>query len=357
MRLLVLMEVGADTRIPPQLDSRSGRVRDEWLVRETDPGSSHALDLALRLKAARPNAEVIVVHLGPPDTEPWLRRSLARGCDRAVRIWDDESAGVHAAGKAVILAAAAQAAGFDLVLSGAAGVVNGDGQLGVLLAAHLGVPCVTQIVDLAPLDTMPHTRNSGDEERAEDSADIERVAISRGLDGGYCERLEAVLPLVATIAGGVAAKIFTAADVTAAALLAAQATEITVWDLADLGVPLEQVRRAGRALRYGRPRPVRPRLHPAAAPDPSLPAFERILKLVQGSVRRREGRIIRQPAESIADEVFRTLRDEGWLDHLRSGGPSAPTDPVGEVAAGAVNSAHGAGDVPARGSGGAGDRP
>ncbi len=37
MRILVLLEVGADVRIPPELDPRSGRVREEWLVRELDP--------------------------------------------------------------------------------------------------------------------------------------------------------------------------------------------------------------------------------------------------------------------------------------------------------------------------------
>ena len=43
MRILVLLEVGADVRIPPELDPRSGRVREEWLVRELDPASARAL--------------------------------------------------------------------------------------------------------------------------------------------------------------------------------------------------------------------------------------------------------------------------------------------------------------------------
>ena len=93
-----------------------------------------------------------------------------------------------------------------------------------------------------------------------------------------------------------------------------------MWDLADLGVPHDRVRRADQPLRYGRPRPRRPRLHHLAPPDPALPAFERIQKLVQGSVQHREGRIVQQPADAIVEEIFRTLRDEGWLDHLRPGG-------------------------------------
>jgi electron transfer flavoprotein beta subunit len=303
MRLLVFLGLGADVRIPPERDPRSGRVREEWLVRETDPASACALDLALRLKAARPGTEVTLVHLGAPSTEPWLRQALARGGDRGIRIWDDEAAGARVVGKAVILAAAAQVAGFDLALTGAAGVIDAGGQLGVLLAAQLGVPCVTQVVDITLRD------GTG------------RVEIVRALDRGFRERVEALLPVVATVsAGGPGAEDAALPGTSIAALLAARAREIPVWDLADLGVPFDAVRRADGSLRCGPPCPRHSRLHPIAAPDPRLPAFERILKLVQGAVQRREGRIVRQPAEATVDEIFRTLRDEGWLDHLRAGG-------------------------------------
>jgi electron transfer flavoprotein beta subunit len=307
MRVLVLLEVGADVRIPPERDPRSGRVRAEWLVREIDAASARALDLALALKATQPATGLTLVHWGPPEAEAWLRPALARGADRALRIWDETAAGVHVAGKALILAAAAQVAGFDLVLAGAAGVVNSEGQLGVLVAAHLGAPCVTQVVGVGPQGP------------ASDAA--QTVALTRGLDKGFREHVEVGLPAIATVsAGGSSTEVPAPAVVPVGALLAARAAEIPAWDLADLGVPLERVRRADQQLRYGPPRPRRPRLYRLAAPDPTLPAFDRILKLVQGSVQRREGRVVRQPAEAIVDEVLRTLRDEGWLDHLRSGG-------------------------------------
>ena len=149
MRVLVLLGMGVDTRIPPERDPRSGRVREEWLVCEVDLDSARAFDLALRLKALGGDVEVTVVHFGPEDATPWLRHALAAGANRVVRVWDREAAGVHAAGKAVVLAAAAQACGFDLVLTGAKGAVDAGGRLGVLMAALLGVPCVTQVVAMA----------------------------------------------------------------------------------------------------------------------------------------------------------------------------------------------------------------
>ena len=68
--------------------------------------------------------DVTVVHLGPARPSPGCDRRSRAGPTDAVRVWSDELAGVTAPGKALVLAAAAQAAGFDLVLAGAAGVVT-----------------------------------------------------------------------------------------------------------------------------------------------------------------------------------------------------------------------------------------
>ncbi len=310
MKVLVFLGTGADVRVAPQRDPRSGRVREEWLVREVDPSSARGLSLALELKEAGAVSEVTVVHLGPESAEPWLQQALARGCDRAIRVWDEAVAGLHAAGAAVVLAAAAEAAGFDWVLTGAAGVMDAGGQLGQLLAARLGVPCVTQALEI-------RARGQG-----------VAIDVTRGLDGGYRERVQAYPPLVVTVASPVAGGTEPTV-ISARALLAAQQCDLPVWDLADLGVPLEEVRKAEASLSWAQPRPRHPRLKPIAAPDPALPAFDRILKLIEGTVKRREGRVVRDSPEAVAEEIFATLRDEGWLDHLRpavkpgASGPSA----------------------------------
>lgn len=316
MKLLVFLQVGADVRVPPQCDPRSGRVREEWLVRELDPGSSRALDVALSLKAAGQGLEVTAMHLGPANAEPWLRGAIARGCASAVRVWDEEIAASRAAGKALIAAAAARAAGFDLILTGSCGVLRGSGQFGVLLAAHLGVPAVTRVTAVRVTE------------------EARTLELTRALAYGFRERVAAELPFVATVtAEEVVPRADTEPAVPAAALLAAQLAALPVWSLADLGVPSDQPRRATETLEAGAIRALRPRLRALAAPDAALPAFERILKLVQGSVECREGRVVRKPADEVVEEIFTTLRDEGWLDHLRAGretaGPAVGGDEAG----------------------------
>jgi electron transfer flavoprotein beta subunit len=343
MRVLVCVDVAVDVRVPPERDPRSGRVRQDWLVAEVDPAGARALDLALALTEDRPNGAITVLHLGPAASEPFLRRALARGCYRAIRVWDEEAANARTAGKALILAAAAGAAGYDLVLTGDRGVIGAGGQLGVLVAARLGVPCVTEVG------------------AAELSPDSHRLHAVRELERGFREKVEVTLPAVITVsaspgaagsaggAGGAdgAAPAIGAvgADTSARALLAALEQEIPVWTLADLGVAPGAVRDVDRPLELGLPRPRRPRLHPIAPPDPTLPAFDRILALVRGSVKSREGRVVRRPADEVAQEVFQVLRDEGWLDHLRPRGSSsadAPGSASGSSASGGGASGAGA---------------
>jgi electron transfer flavoprotein beta subunit len=319
MRALVLLGEGADVRVPPQRDPRSGRVREEWLVREVDPASARALEVALALKDAGVATEVTVLHMGPETTETYLQQALARGCDRAIRVWDEQAEGLHTAAAAAVLGAAAQAAGFDVVVCGASGVVDAGGQLGQLLAAQLGLPCVTQAVEISGADSASAGGGTpGEGAPAAHGAPAEDgIEILRQLDGGYRERVRADLPVVVTVSPPAGSGSPAMPVVPARALLAAQQCDLPVWDLADLGVPFEEVRRAEQSLTYSEARPRRPRLIPIAAPDPSLPAFERILKLIEGTVKRREGRVVKGPAEVLAEEIFATLRDEGWLGHLR----------------------------------------
>lgn len=304
MRILVFVHMSADVRIPPERDARTGRVLDKWQVVQVNPADARALDYALEIKGGSPDVEIVLVHLGPVEAEPWLREALARGADRAVRIWDAQVAEAGAQGAAVILAAAASALGFDLILTGTVGATHAGGQTGVLLAGHLGVPCVTQALAI----DMPFGPARGPA----------MARVTRGLARGWEEGVEVSLPAVVTVAAGESVAHGAAMD----ELLRAQDCDIPVWSLAELGVPWESVREADGALIWGRLRSPQPRLRHLAAPDPSLPAFERIEQLVRGAVRRREGMVVRGSAEEVTEAVFRSLLDEGWLDHLRPRGDS-----------------------------------
>jgi electron transfer flavoprotein beta subunit len=287
------------------------RTPDDWRIRQVDPAAQRALDLALDLKKKAPGTEVTLVHLGPDGAEQWMRRESARGCAGALRVWDAELAGAGTRVKALVLAAAAQGSGFDLVLAGAASLSSAGAQLGVLVAAHLGAPCVTQACTVEP----------------DSDAGPDALVVARALAGGYRERVAVMLPAVVTVVPAAEPPAHVAA---VPDLLRWQREEIGVRDLAQLGVPRERLQAAARPLRRCALRAPHPRGKPIAAPDQSAPAFDRVLQLVAGTVQRRQAQVVHGTPDEIAAEIVATLSREGWLDHLRNGAtgdPPQPSDP------------------------------
>jgi electron transfer flavoprotein alpha/beta subunit len=251
----------------------------------------------LELKRGLPDTSVKLLSLGGPESENSIREAWARGCDDVARLWEEDLAFVRQPGRALVLAAAARAFGYDLILLGSAGPADPGRQLAEILAAKLEVPCVGQALSLAAPPQQPGW-----------------LDVSRSLQGGFTEILGVRLPAVIGVSGQGGEE-----RAPLPALVSVHQSPVRVWDLTDVGLPWEEVRQEESRLRYGAWQQPQPALRRAGPFDSSLPAFERIQQLLQGSTSRREGRISRGSADELSDEVFRTLLREGWLDHLRPG--------------------------------------
>jgi len=119
--------------------------REEYVI---NPADLNALEMALRLKDGRPDAEVIVLGLGPARVDDALREALARGADRAVLISDPAMADLKtdAAGAARLLAVALDKIGdVNLVICGAVALDSGAGELPGRLAEILGWPLLAEV--------------------------------------------------------------------------------------------------------------------------------------------------------------------------------------------------------------------
>ena len=166
--------------------------------------------------AAAEDAEVVAATVGPPAAEPALRRALAKGPDRAVRVWDDrldEVALRDPQTKARLLAGVAADVDPDLVVTGTRSAAEGFGATGVTLAAQLGYGWATSVTDLT-LD-----RAAG------------VVAVRRTLGGRLTELVDVELPAVLTIPPGATEPQHAGLG----AVLAAHRATIDVYSLADLG--------------------------------------------------------------------------------------------------------------------------
>jgi electron transfer flavoprotein beta subunit len=154
----------------------------EWELNEWDDFSVEA---ALQLRQAEGDGEVLVVSLGDEQAEDGLRACLAKGADRAQRVWEDALEGADPLAVARVLAAAVERESPDLVLCGVQSSDGVHGATGVALAAHLGLPRVAVV---KALDYDAGTRSA---------------TVERELEGGLVELLRIELPALLTIQTGI----------------------------------------------------------------------------------------------------------------------------------------------------------
>jgi hypothetical protein len=93
-------------------------------------------------------------------------------------------------------------------------------------------------------------------------------------------------------------------------MLESQGAAIECFSLSDLGVsPAELKNDPTRVTGVSFPRP-----RPKAAPyDSSLPAFYRILALLQGGISRRRGEILKGDTDEVVNQLFELLVKEEVL--------------------------------------------
>src|ERR687892_624794 len=129
------------------LEDRPGVDPDaiEWELNEWDDFSVEA---ALQLREAQGEGEVVVVSVGDEEAEEGLRACLAKGADRALRIWDESLEGADPLTVARLLAAVVERESPDLVVCGVQSSDAVHGATGIALAAHLGLPRVAVVKSL-----------------------------------------------------------------------------------------------------------------------------------------------------------------------------------------------------------------
>ncbi len=165
-----------------KIASEGRSIDPEGLAFAINESDNYALEEALLIKEDR-DGTVTVITMGPEDSEDVLRMSMAKGADAAVRLWDPAFEGSDAVATARVLAAAIKDMEYDLVLTGCMASDDGRTQVGVALAALLGIPHATYVTELAVEDG--------------------RVTVGRELEGGLIEKLDVALPCVVTIQTGI----------------------------------------------------------------------------------------------------------------------------------------------------------
>lgn len=224
MNLAVFVKHVPDTAEADLQVAADGRsVKAAGLPYQMNEWDRFALEEAVRLKEVG-GGTLTAFLLGTEECEETLRRCLAVGADRAVRVWDPALAGQGPGAAAVVFAAAAQDTLYDLYLCGAQAGDDGYGIVGPTLAVLLAVPCVTLV---------NHLEVGGSVARCH-----------RELEAGWVERVEVDLPALVTVQTGINEPRY----VSVLGIRKARGKPVDLFDLAGLGLDRDEVGKLGDLL-------------------------------------------------------------------------------------------------------------
>jgi len=181
MKIAVLIKQVPDTASVFEIGGDGKSVLTDGLKYVMSPYDEHALEEAIKLKEAN-GAEVIVVSLGPLNTQDVLRTGLALGADSGLLVTGDGLDNLTNKGTAIVLAEALKTIEADLIFAGKQAVDDDASQTPERVAELLSLPHASAITRFELNDS--------------------QCTVDREIDGGYFS-LELPLPALLTTQKGI----------------------------------------------------------------------------------------------------------------------------------------------------------
>lgn len=185
MKLLIAVKQVASLDEDFEIRADGKDVEPDFLIRDLNEWDDYSLEEALRIKEADSAVEVVVVTVGPDDADEVLRKCLAKGADRAIRVWDEAVEGSDAIAIARVIAAVARREAPDMLFAGVQSSDHAFASTGVATAAALGWPHAAVIANLT------YTPGSN------------TAVFRRELEGGLLHEMQIECPAVLTIQLGI----------------------------------------------------------------------------------------------------------------------------------------------------------
>jgi electron transfer flavoprotein beta subunit len=206
-------------------------VDPDFLIRDLNEWDDFSLEEAVKIKEGQSEpVEVVVVSVGSDEVDESLRKCLAKGADRAIRVWDAAIEGSDSIAIARVLAAVARREEPQMLFAGVQSSDQSFASTGIASAAFLGWPHAAVVSSL----TYPPGAQS--------------AVFRRELEGGLLHEVEIQCPAVLTIQLG----INTPRYASLRSIKQAAAKPIEVLSLADVSLGAADVGEAGSLSRVRR---------------------------------------------------------------------------------------------------------
>ncbi len=149
MKICVLVKEVPDAAVDKRIDPATGRM-DRGGERNLNPYDTHAIEAAMQVKEGGVVEvdEVVAVSMGPETAVRALHKAVSLGADRSIHLTDPALSGSDVAATGYALATVLEREAPDLVLLGQQ---SDDGEcytIGAVVAEHLGMPSLTQVVKM-----------------------------------------------------------------------------------------------------------------------------------------------------------------------------------------------------------------
>jgi len=206
-------------------------VEADFFIRDLNEWDDFSLEEAVKIKeAASEPVEVLAVSVGPNGIDESLRKCLAKGADRAVRVWDAAIEGSDSIAVARVLAAVAKREAPQMLFAGVQSSDQSFASTGIATAAFLGWPHAAVVTNL--------TYAPG----------AKTAVFRRELEGGLLHEVEIQCPAVLTIQLGINVPRYASLR----SIKQAAAKPIEVLSLADIAMAAADVGEAGSSSRVRR---------------------------------------------------------------------------------------------------------
>jgi len=186
MKILVAVKQVAalDEDFEIRADGRG--IDPDFLIRDLNEWDDFSLEEAVKIKEASATpVEVVAVSVGSEEVDESLRKCLAKGADRAVRVWDEAIEGSDSIAIARILAAVAKREAPQMLFAGVQSSDQSFASTGIAAAALLGWPHAAVVTQLTY------------------SPEAKTAVLRRELEGGLLHEVEIQCPAVLTIQLGI----------------------------------------------------------------------------------------------------------------------------------------------------------
>jgi electron transfer flavoprotein beta subunit len=156
VKICVLVKEVPDAAVQKRIDPSTGRM-DRSGEKNLNPYDTHAIEAAMQVRegGAVEVEEIVAVTMGPSSAVRALHKAVSLGADRSVHLSDDALAGSDVAATGYALARTLEREQPDLVLLGQQ---SDDGEcytIGAVVADHLKMPSLTQVIKMDVEDGPP----------------------------------------------------------------------------------------------------------------------------------------------------------------------------------------------------------